>query len=173
MSQKSRNTRFRYRAPTAAVAVALLLTASLAQAAADYTARVVAIEDGDTLTIQVNGRNATIRLADIIAPNIKQAYGKHARSSLESMCLNQDASIHETGKDRAGRTLARVKCVGTDAGREQVHRGMAWVAPQDVNDANLYRLQEVARNSRKGLWADTNPVPPWEWQPPKKKSGGR
>ena len=154
-------------------AAAALISAGVLVHAAEFTARVVAVEDGDTLMVQVDRRQMTIRLADVIAPNLRQAYGRRARSSLESMCLNQDASIRETGKDRAGHPLARVKCVGTDASREQIHRGMAWVAPQDVGDSGLYRLQEVARNSRKGLWADSSPVPPWEWQPPKKKSGGR
>jgi endonuclease YncB( thermonuclease family) len=150
-----------------------LLVASTLVRGADFTGRVTQVQDGDTMTIEVDHKPVTVRLADIDAPDLRQAFGKRARTSLEAICLNQDVRVRETGKDSAGHPIGRVQCVGTDASREQVHRGMAWVAPQDVGDSNLYRLQDVARNTRKGLWADPNPVPPWEWQPPKKKAGSR
>jgi endonuclease YncB( thermonuclease family) len=35
-------------------------------------------------------------------------------------------------------------------------------------DLKLYDLENEARASRRGLWADANPMPPWEWR--KKKS---
>ena len=28
----------------------------------------------------------------------------------------------------------------------------------------LYAVQAEARAARRGLWRDTNPVPPWEWR---------
>jgi endonuclease YncB( thermonuclease family) len=41
---------------------------------------------------------------------------------------------------------------------------MAWVFDRYVNDRSLYPLQEWARAQRLGLWADGQPVPPWEWR---------
>jgi micrococcal nuclease len=41
---------------------------------------------------------------------------------------------------------------------------MAWVFDRYVKDRSLYPLQERARAQRLGLWADVNPMPPWEWR---------
>lgn len=35
--------------------------------------------------------------------------------------------MKDRGKDRYGRTVARVSCSGIDANTEQLRRGMAWV----------------------------------------------
>jgi endonuclease YncB( thermonuclease family) len=58
--------------------------------------------------------------------------------------------------------IAAVWCGGIDANAEQVRRGMAWVFRGYVKDRSLYPLQDAARSSRIGLWADAAPVPPWE-----------
>jgi endonuclease YncB( thermonuclease family) len=67
-------------------------------------------------------------------------------------------------KDRNGRLLARVWCSGIDANAEQVRRGMAWVFDRYVKDRSLDPIQDRARAQRLGLWADVNPMPPWEWR---------
>ncbi len=51
-----------------------------------------------------------------------------------------------------------------DANVEQVRRGMAWVFDRYVTDRSLYAVQDEARAARRGLWADPDPVPPWEWR---------
>jgi endonuclease YncB( thermonuclease family) len=45
---------------------------------------------------------------------------------LEAKINSKTATLIEKGKDRYGRTLARVTCDGTDANAEQVRRGLAW-----------------------------------------------
>ena len=66
--------------------------------------------------------------------------------------------------DRYGRTVARVLCDVTDANAEQVRAGMAWVFDKYVTDRGLYAVQDEARAARRGLWADRDPVTPWEWR---------
>ena len=106
-----------------------------------------------------------IRLADIDAPEWKQAYGKDSRASLFHMCGLKLATAETRGEDRYGRTLARVTCAGVDANAEQVRQGWAWVyvryAPKN---SPLNALERDARLGKHGLWADTDPVPPWEWR---------
>lgn len=41
---------------------------------------------------------------------------------------------------------------------------MAWVYDQYVRDKTLYRLQDEARSTGRGLWADEEPMAPWEWR---------
>jgi len=55
-----------------------------------------------------------------------------------------------------------VICDGTDANVEQVRAGMASVFDNYVTDRTLYAVQDQAWAARSGLWADREPVAPWE-----------
>jgi micrococcal nuclease len=43
-----------------------------------------------------------------------------------------------------------------------------WYRKYAPGDAVLDELEKAAREERKGLWANPQPVPPWEWQKIKK-----
>lgn len=133
-------------------------------AAGELLGRVVSIQDGDTLTVLVSRKQIKVRLTEIDAPESKQSFGTRSRQSLGDMCAGKDARVLEQGKDRYGRTLGRVYCSGIDTNAEQVRRGMAWVFDRYVTDRSLYPLQEEARAAKRGLWQDSEPVPPWEWR---------
>jgi endonuclease YncB( thermonuclease family) len=55
-------------------------------------------------------------------------------------------------------------------GRGLLKEGLAWWQPSASSDASLEVLEELARASGKGLWADSNPVPPWKWKDTKNTS---
>jgi endonuclease YncB( thermonuclease family) len=144
--------------------VGLLLVISQATAG-EINGRVVKVNDGDTLTVLVDRRQVRVRLTDIDAPERKQAFGTRSRQSLAELCAGKDARIADQGKDRYGRTLGRVNCAGVDANAEQVRRGMAWVFERYAPENSLlYAVHAEARAAKRGLWADANPVPPWEWR---------
>ena len=66
---------------------------------------------------------------------------------------------------RYGRAAGKVECAGKDAGEHQVSAGMAWVYPRYApKDSPLYGVQGEAKAAKFGLWADNEPVPPWEWR---------
>lgn len=126
---------------------------------------VVAIADGDTLTCLTDDREQVkVRLAEIDAPERKQAFGTRSRQSLAELCHEKRAEIRVVDRDRYGRTVGRVSCAGVDANAEQVRRGLAWVYDRYARDKTLYRLQDEARGAGRGLWADKHPVAPWEWR---------
>jgi len=54
---------------------------------------------------------------------------------------------------------------GTHVNHTLLKDGWCWwyrkYAPQD---AELEKLEKEARDTKKGLWADPQPVPPWEWR---------
>ena len=131
---------------------------------ADVTGMVVAVADGDTLTVLVDRTQLRVRLLEIDAPEAHQAFGDRSKQSLSDMCFNKTARLEGSTKDRYGRTLARVYCDGVDANTEQVRRGMAWVYDRYVTEKSLYPLQADAKSARLGLWADNAPFPPWEWR---------
>lgn len=145
-------------------AFAVILAATTAQAD-ELRGRVVAVADGDTLTILDAGRQQhRIRLAEIDAPEKRQPFGQRSKQSLSDLCYGRDAAIEDGGRDRYGRTIGRVNCAGIDANAEQVRRGMAWVFDRYATDRRLYAIQDEARAARRGLWINAAPVPPWEYR---------
>lgn len=136
--------------------------------AADIEGKIVGITDGDTLTVLRDLEQIKVRLAEIDTPEKAQPFGQRAKQSLSDMCFGRQARIEDKGYDRYGRTIGRVWCAGVDANAQQVQRGMAWVYDKYVHDRSLYALQDDARAARRGLWADADPVRPWEWRKAKK-----
>ncbi|WP_250889931.1 thermonuclease family protein, partial [Klebsiella pneumoniae] len=74
-------------------------------------------------------------------------------------------AVSYTQTDRYGRVLGRVVTAnGTEANRQQVLKGAAWVYDRYNTDNSLPALQREAQTQKRGLWADNQPVPPWEWR---------
>ena len=127
--------------------------------------RVVGVIDGDTVDVLAPGNEKLrVRLAEIDAPEKRQAYGARSKQALADLCFGKDAQVETKGRDRYGRTIGRVRCAGVDANAEQVRQGLAWVYDRYVTDRSLYAVQDAARSDRRGLWADQEPIPPWEWR---------
>ncbi|MEX2164981.1 MAG: thermonuclease family protein [Sulfuricaulis sp.] len=142
-----------------------LLSLSSVAHAGELIGKVVNVHDGDTLTVLVGSRQVRVRLAEIDAPERKQAFGTRSRQSLAELCAGAVARVIERGKDRYGRTLGTVHCASADVNAEQVRRGMAWVFGRfAAKDSPLHALQAEARASARGLWADPRPVEPWAWR---------
>jgi endonuclease YncB( thermonuclease family) len=129
-----------------------------------YSGKVVKVSDGDTLTVLVDRKQVKVRLLEIDAPELHQAFGQRSKQSLAEMCAGHDAIVRSTGRDKYGRVLGRVDCAGMDANAEQVRRGMAWVYDRYVTDRGLYALQNEARATQAGLWTDKEPTAPWVYR---------
>ncbi len=148
----------------AALAVALSCTAW-----ADSTGLVVSVHDGDTLTVLVDKQQITVRLAEIDAPELRQAFGNRSKQSLADLCFQVTAKVELVARDRYGRSVGKVKCREVDASAHQVALGMAWVYDRYSKPGSpLYRLQDAAKAAKRGLWVDNDPVAPWEWRKPGK-----
>lgn len=138
---------------------------------ADFGARVVTVHEGDRLTIHHEGRSETIYLKDIDCPELKQPYGKQAKHAIAAYVGNREVVVRALKRDRDGRVTAEILLQdGRNVGHELLKEGLAWWQRSASNDTSLEVLEELARASRKGLWADSNPVPPWKWKAPKKTS---
>lgn len=127
---------------------------------------VVGIAAGDSLTIlDARKRQHRVRLAEIDAPERKQAFGTQSRQSLAALCFKKAAQVEWQAKDQHQRPVGHVTCAGIDANAEQVRRGMAWVSPRFTKPGSpLYELEAYARIRGLGLWANPRAIPPWEWR---------
>lgn len=146
----------------------LLLALVCAQSHAD---QVVGVADGDTLTVLRDGRQVKVRLANIDAPEKKQAYGTRSKQALSLLCFGRNAVLDVGETDRYGRMVAVVHCGGVNANAAQVRNGMAWVYRQYNHDIGLLGIEAAARAARTGLWADQNPQEPWLYRKSRKTQG--
>ena len=130
---------------------------------------VVGVSDGDTLTVRCGEpgtyEQVKVRLSAIDAPEKAQPFGQRSRQHLADLCFRHQAKITPKTKDRYGRTVADVKCRGQDAGTEQVRAGLAWFYVRyGKGYEHLGDAEAEARARKAGLWADREPVAPWEWR---------
>ena len=138
---------------------------------AEFTGRVLYVNDGDTLTMRVDGKRVKVRLDGIDAPERGQPYAKSSRTSLVKLCMDQQAKVTDRGKDEEGLVLGSVTCRGKDANGEQVRQGLAWVYKRYIPMGSpLYEMESNARLQGIGLWQADKPVPPWEWREQKAKA---
>lgn len=126
--------------------------------------RVLAVADGDTLTVLAGTQEHRIRLAGIDAPELDQPHGQRARASLALLCLGRQAELAVQEQDRYGRSVADVRCQGMAVNAELVRRGDAWVYRAYATDPALDALEQHARAERQGLWTQARPTPPWTWR---------
>lgn len=150
--------------------VVSLLPATLC--AAEIQGKVIRVLDGDTIEVKTLPAKIVVyevpirvRLINIDAPEKKQPFGRWSTNQLKTLLAGQSVTVSYTQTDRYGRIIGRVFTTnGTDASRFMVQSGAAWVYARYNTDKSLSALQREAQEQKRGLWADPNPVPPWEWR---------
>ena len=107
--------------------LALLLIPSHALA---FPARVVAVADGDTITVEPveGGDRIKIRLYGIDCPEGNQPFGSIAKDFVVKLTLHKVVDIAVKDKDRYGRTVAIVKLNGDILQELLLENGLAWVS---------------------------------------------
>ena len=156
--------------------IALLLTLCCAiSQAATITGKVVAVADGDTITVLDAGNvQHKIRLGGIDAPEKAQPYGQTSKQSLSDLVYGKTVMVDTDKTDRYGREVGKVLVDGVDTNLEQVRRGLAWhykayQREQPPEDRLAYAAAEKdAAAAHLGLWQDAVPVAPWDWRHPAK-----
>jgi len=138
---------------------------------ATFSGRVVSIEDGDAITIlDAANREYRIRLQGIDAPEGGQAFGNRSRQNLSKEIYDKQVAIEWSKRDQYSRLVGKVLLNGHDICLEQIRVGMAWhykyyQEEQSPEDRKIYADAEgEARATRRGLWTDANPSPPWDFR---------
>lgn len=138
--------------------------------AAGFTGQVISVLDGDTIEVLHNKRAERIRLNGIDCPEKGQAYGNKAKNAVADQVFGKEVTLQTYGLDKYGRTIADVFLPnGTNVNQQLVKGGWCWwyrkYAPGDFL---LEKLEKDARDSKKGLWVDSAPVPPWVYRKAKR-----
>jgi micrococcal nuclease len=156
--------------------IALLLFGLNAQAqVATITGRVVAVADGDTFTLLVNGnRQQKIRLHGVDCPEKKQDFGQVAKDFTSKQVFGKTVTVRPTDTDRYGRTIAIVLLADQISLNELLlKKGLAWHYTQYDKNPQWKSLEQIARKKKVGLWQQPNAVAPWSFRHDKRNAYNR
>jgi endonuclease YncB( thermonuclease family) len=146
----------------------LLFTAAVAMAAKPpYTlsGKVVALTDGDALTIEDHAKTPhKIRLAGIDAPELAQAFGSKAREALADKVLGKVVRVEVIDIDRSKQEVGRMYLGERFINRELVRDGFAWRFVRFDRPGEFKAAEADARAHKRGLWIDPHPLPPWQFR---------
>ena len=133
--------------------------------------RVVAIADGDTITVlDSSDTQHRIRLEGIDAPESHQAFGSRSKQNLSDLIFGKDVTVIYYKTDQYGRLVGKILIDGRDINLEQAKAGMAWhykeyEREQTPADRELYaKAEDEARKARRGLWVDPEPIEPSQFR---------
>ncbi len=149
--------------------IALCCCMVLGAQAETFSAKVIAVMDGDTVMVlreggSGGGQRIKVRLANIDAPEKDQPFGKQSRDSLLEMIGKRQVQIDSLAVDQYGRVVGLISADGRNVNQEQVRRGMAWEYSHYHADKTYVDLQRAAQQAHRGLWAQSSPQAPWQWR---------
>ena len=117
--------------------------------------------DGDTF----KSGDTRVRLWGIDAPEKGQPYADEARARLKELIEGKAVRLEWKDKDQHAREVAIVYAGSTNINLQMVKEGLAWHYEYFAPDAeDLAAAEKAARKKRKGLWADDEPVNPYEFR---------
>ena len=124
--------------------------------------RVKRIVDGDTVYLRDGTK---VRLHGIDTPERDQPYCKQATRNLDKL-IGRTVFVVETDTDRYGRLVGTLYTPeGVNVNLEMVCNGSAWwYSRYAKNNRAMAGCQDEAKEAGLGLWADDDPMPPWEWR---------
>ncbi len=129
-----------------------------------FSARVVGVVDGDTITVLTKDkRQLMLRLADIDAPEKGQDFGVTSHQMLSGLILEQTVTVSGVKKDCLDRLTASVAFNKKDLSLSAVKSGNAWVDSSCQINEVLAKEELSAKEKKNGLWQNPNAVRPSEF----------
>lgn len=154
------------------VVVGLITVQVQAALTNQLTGLVIHVGDGDSLTLlDEHQQRHRIRLAEIDAPELGQAYGQASKRALKNLINQQQVRIDLLETDQYGRIIGIVYFNDQDVSAYMLAQGMAWVYPRYLRRPKLQRIEQKARKYRRGLWQqpEHQRIAPWTWRQQKRQ----
>lgn len=127
--------------------------------------KVVGVVDGDTIKCLFDNKKLIkIRLANIDAPESKQAFGQVSKYNLSKLIFDKIVQVDLFEKDKYNRLIGKISYQNRDINLEQVKQGYAWVYREFNKNPEYYVAELDAKKNKRGLWLDKYPIYPSIWR---------
>lgn len=156
-----------------------LLVTSTVQSQTVVTGVVIDVLEGDIVKVlSQQGDTLSVKFKNIECPEIGQSYAEEAKAYTKKLALKKTVSVTYTETDRDLHALGTVLLSnGKDVGAHLLDQGLAWHYVKGLNaepNTQLYLdLEQKAREKKKGLWKDQNPMAPWTFRNHQNKWEGK
>ena len=117
----------------------------------------VAILDGYTINVLVDRHPVRVRLAQIDAPEKRQAFGTRSKQVLAELVFRQTVRVAEAGRERHGRVIGTVYVGDVDVNAQMVREGTRATTSRSVWEA----IRPTWGGSRRPLCWCRKPSWPW------------
>lgn len=155
--------------------VCLLLLLFPATPALAVKATMVEVRSCDSIgLVDDAGKSLNIRLFGVVCPDKgengaqQQPFSGEAVDFLKALLpAGLTVTVHDMRLDAMGRERGHTITLPGGALVQQtlLEAGLAWVSPLHCGACRDWKKSEKkARQTRKGLWKEEDPVPPWEWK---------
>lgn len=137
-----------------------------------FWGKVSGVESGHTLVVQEGDRTHRVHLYGVVSPSKGTPKAGKASRFLQEMAFGQIVQV-EPVPPRTPKDIYAIVYMGEKTlNEEMIRQGLAWIHPRTCTlpvCKEWRSVEEEAKTSGKGLWADPRAVPPWEGG--KKKRG--
>ena len=151
------------------LAFAIIISSFVSADASSLFGKVVEVNSGDVITIFNLNRPVRVKLMGVDAPEMNQAFGDVAKKHLSDLVFEKSVLVEYAGITSDSSLTGRVLLNDADIGAQMIRDGAAWFDPGNGNrlsptNREVYEQSEqAARNEKRGLWQQENPVAPWEF----------
>ncbi|WP_084312818.1 thermonuclease family protein [Desulfobulbus elongatus] len=83
------------------------------------------------------------------------------------MVAGRGVEVEQKDIDQYKRIVGLVKVDGQSLSELTIQNGYAWVYTKYCKEkscSDWVKAEGVARQQKKGIWADPGTIPPWEWR---------
>lgn len=152
-----------------------LMLAATARAQYSINVKIIHVSDGDSvIALDQSNQRIKVRLANIDAPETShgrcrpgQPWSAQSKAFLGQAIKGRQVALSCSTIDRYGRSVCDILIDGTTASRMLASAGLAWANRSNASylrDPAVAAYERDAQRARKGLWADSRAIPPWEWR---------
>jgi micrococcal nuclease len=146
--------------------LACLLSLGAAAETHSVEATVTRVTDGDSVWLAPvpAGAPVELRLQDIDAPEICQAWGVQARQALADLVLHKSVSVRVSGHDSYGRTLGTLFLDTLNVNKTMVQEGHAWSSRYRFDRGPYVADERMAKALSRGLNREAGAVMPKDFR---------
>ena len=151
------------------LALGIVIFCFVSADASSLFGKVIEVNSGDSITISNLNRPVRVKLMGVDAPEMNQAFGELAKKHLADLVFEKSVVVEYAGIAADSSLTGRVLLNDADIGAQMIRDGAAWFDSGNSNrlsstNRDVYaQSEQAARNEKRGLWQQENPVAPWEF----------